>query len=81
MPRAGEGCGAHDRGVDIDTTTLAVLVPLFLIQLGLVVWGLYDLTRPGRRVRGDSRVIWALVIIFIGIIGPTIYFLVGRDEA
>jgi hypothetical protein len=81
MPRAGEGCDAHDRRVDFDTTTLAVLVPLILIQLGLVIWGLYDLTRPGRRVRGDTKVIWALVIIFIGIIGPTIYFLVGRDDA
>jgi hypothetical protein len=67
--------------MNIDSTTLAVLVPVILLQLGLLIWGLYDLTRPERRVRGDNKVIWALVIIFIGIIGPLVYFLVGRDEA
>jgi hypothetical protein len=65
----------------LDTTTLAILVPVILLQLGLLIWGLYDLTRPERKVRGDNKIIWALVIIFIGIIGPVIYFLVGRDEA
>jgi hypothetical protein len=67
--------------VEIDSTILLVIAPLVLIQLGLVVWGLYDLTRPGRRVKGDSRAIWALVIIFINIIGPVVYFLFGREEA
>ena len=67
--------------MEIDSTILLVITPLVLIQLGLVVWGLYDLTRPGRRVKGDSRVIWALVIIFINIIGPVVYFLFGREEA
>ena len=66
--------------MEIDSTILLVITPLILIQLGLVVWGLYDLTRPGRRVKGDSRVIWALVIIFINIIGPVVYFLFGREE-
>jgi hypothetical protein len=67
--------------MSLDTTTLAILVPVILLQLGLLIWGLYDLTRPERKVRGDNKIIWALVIIFIGIIGPVIYFLVGRDEA
>jgi hypothetical protein len=67
--------------VDIDTTVLAIVIPVILVQLGLLVWGLYDLTRPGRAVRGDNKIIWALVIIFINIIGPVTYFLVGREEA
>ena len=41
---------------------------------------LYDLTRPGRRVKGDSKVIWALIIIFVSMIGPILYFLAGREE-
>jgi hypothetical protein len=67
--------------VNLDPTILALIVPILLIQLGLLVWALYDLTRPDRRVKGDSKVVWALVIIFINIIGPILYFVVGREEA
>lgn len=62
-------------------TLVLVLVPIIVIQLGLLVWALYDLTRPERRVKGDSKVVWALIIIFINLIGPILYFLVGREEA
>jgi len=65
----------------VDSTKLVLLVPLLLIQLGLLVWGLYDLTRPGRKVRGDSKLLWGLVIILLSIVGPVIYFLFGREEA
>jgi hypothetical protein len=62
-------------------TLLAILIPILVIQLGLLAWALYDLTRPGRRVKGDSKVVWALIIIFVNIIGPILYFLVGREDA
>ena len=64
----------------MDSTLLLLLVPVVLIQLLLLIWGLYDLTRPGRRVRGDSKVLWGLVIVFINIVGPVVYFLFGREE-
>jgi hypothetical protein len=60
---------------------LAILVPILLIQLSLLVIALYDLTRPTRRVKGDNKVVWALIIIFINVIGPILYFLVGREDA
>lgn len=59
----------------------AILIPILVIQFGLLVFALYDLTRPTRRVKGDSKVIWALIIIFINLIGPILYFLVGREDA
>jgi hypothetical protein len=59
---------------------LAIIVPLAVLQLGLLIWALIDLTRDERRVRGDSKVVWALIIIFIGIFGPLLYFLVGRED-
>lgn len=60
---------------------LPLLVPLIVLELGLLIAALYDLTRPGRRVRGDSRLLWGLVIVFIGIFGPIVYFLVGREPS
>jgi hypothetical protein len=59
---------------------LPLLVPLVLLQVGLLIWALIDLTRPERRVRGDSKVVWALIIIFISFFGPLLYFLVGRES-
>ena len=62
-------------------TLVPILIPIVLIQLGLLVAGLYDLTRPTRRVKGGSKVVWALIIIFVNLIGPILYFLAGREEA
>ncbi|HYM82724.1 MAG TPA: ATP-binding cassette domain-containing protein [Candidatus Dormibacteraeota bacterium] len=64
-----------------DPTLLVLIVPLAVIELALMIAGLWDLTRPGRRVRGDNKLVWALVIVFVNTIGPIIYFLAGREEA
>jgi len=56
-----------------------LILPLVVLQLGLLIWALIDLTQPDRRVRGDSKVVWALIIIFIGFFGPLLYFVVGRE--
>ena len=58
-----------------------MLVPIVAIQLGLAIFALYDLTRSERRVKGGSKVVWALVIIFVGFVGPILYLLAGREAA
>ena len=58
---------------------LGLILPLILLQIGLLVWALIDLTQPERRVRGDSKVVWALIIIFVSFFGPLLYFIVGRE--
>jgi ABC-2 type transport system ATP-binding protein len=63
------------------TEILLLLVPLLLIQLVLIIAALWDLSRPGRRVRGGSRVLWVLVILLANTIGPILYFVVGREES
>jgi Na+/H+ antiporter NhaD/arsenite permease-like protein len=66
----------------MDTTTAALLIiPLAAIEIGLLVWGLWDLTRPERTLKVLSKPIWAVIILFIGIIGPLLYFLFGREES
>ena len=54
---------------------LPFLIPLIVLQLLLMGVALYDLTRPERRVKGDSKVVWALVVIFVNLLGPLLYFL------
>ena len=60
---------------------LLLLAPVILIQLGLMIVALIDLERDERRVRGGHKVVWALVIVFVNIVGPIIYLTVGREEA
>lgn len=60
---------------------VALLAPIVLIQLGLMVAALVDLERADRRVRGGSKLVWALIIVLVNIFGPIIYFLAGREEA
>ncbi|MDR3546443.1 MAG: PLD nuclease N-terminal domain-containing protein [Candidatus Limnocylindrales bacterium] len=60
---------------------IALLVPIIVIQLGLMIAALVDLERSERRVRGGSKLVWALVIVFVNIVGPILYFVAGREEA
>lgn len=61
------------------TNNLPLLIPIFLIQLVLIAFALLDLSRRDS-TRGPKWV-WVLVIVFVNMIGPIIYFLLGRDEA
>jgi len=58
---------------------LALLIPVILLELGLLVWALLDVIRR-ERVRGGNKVVWILVIVLINLIGPIIYFLFGRED-
>ena len=60
---------------------LPFLIPLIVLQLALLGTGIYDLTRPERRVRGGNKLIWGIVIVFGQLLGPLIYFLFGREDA
>ena len=66
----------------MDAATIAlIIVPLVVLELGLMLYGLYDLFQEDRRVRGDSKIMWALIIAFFNVIGPLLYFFVGRDDS
>ena len=54
------------------------LIPIIILQLGLMIFALVDLVRR-ERTRGPKWV-WALIIIFVNLIGPIVYFVVGREE-
>ena len=55
------------------------LVPVIIIQLGLMVFALVDLVRR-ERTKGPKWM-WALIIVAVNIIGPVVYLLAGKDES
>ncbi len=60
---------------------LPLVLPLVILQLVLMVLAAVDLFRDERQVRWVSKPIWALVIVFVNIVGPLVYFFVGREDA
>jgi hypothetical protein len=66
--------------IQLSTSLLLILVPLLVIELGLVVFSLVDLFKPERRVIGDNKLVWALIIVLVGTIGPVVYLLAGRKQ-
>jgi hypothetical protein len=61
-----------------DTLIVLLLLPILVIQIVLLIIALVDLLRPERQVRGDSKLMWGLVIVLIGLLGPILYLTVGR---
>lgn len=57
---------------------LPLLVPVIILEFGLMVAALVDLIRR-ERTKGPKWV-WILVIALVNLFGPIIYFLAGREE-
>jgi hypothetical protein len=58
---------------------ILLLLPIILIELGLLVFALYDLAKR-KKVRGGSKWLWLVIILFISLIGPIVYLILGREE-
>ena len=58
---------------------IPLLIPIIVIQLGLMIAALVDLVR--RPNANGPKWMWVLIIMLVNIIGPIIYFVVGRKEA
>lgn len=64
----------------LNTKLLLALLPLVLIDLGMVVYSIVDLYRPERRVRGGNKTVWLIVILLVSTLGWLAYLLAGRED-
>ncbi len=55
-----------------------LLIPLFILQLGLILYALFDLKKNG--VRNLNKTAWIIIIIVINMIGPILYLIFGRGD-
>ncbi|MCI2425631.1 PLD nuclease N-terminal domain-containing protein [Candidatus Acetothermia bacterium] len=58
---------------------IPLLIPLVVIQLGLIAIALRDL-KNRKRVAGRNKLVWVLVIVLIHYIGPILYLTIGRKD-
>ncbi len=66
----------------MEVGVLAAFVMLFSLGgLGLLVVALIDLVRRPVDVwarSGHNQIVWALIVVFVGFIGPVLYLLIAR---
>jgi hypothetical protein len=64
----------------IDTGLLLAIIPLAIIDLAMVIYCIVDLFKPDRKVRGNNKLVWLLVILLVSTLGWLVYLLAGREE-
>ena len=64
----------------LNTTLLLALLPLVLIDLGMVIYCIVDLYKPERRVNGGNKTVWLIIILLVSTLGGLVYVLAGRKD-
>ncbi len=62
---------------------LLFLMLLLLAPIGLLIWALLDLLRRPQdqwTTAGQSQLVWALVVVFVAVIGPLLYLGIARPQ-
>ncbi len=58
---------------------LPLFLPLFLIQLFFQITAIVDIFKRSREeIRWENKIVWLIIILAFGILGPVIYFIFGR---
>jgi hypothetical protein len=60
----------------LDSINWAILAPFFIIQFILLLVAIIDLVRIEKT--SGPKWLWAIIILFVNIIGPILYFVIGR---
>ncbi len=66
-------------GFEFSTELLLMLLPLIFIQLGLFIYCAVKIFREG--VQNLSKWLWLAICLFINLLGPMIFLVVGRKKA
>ena len=60
----------------LTTETLLMLSPLVILQLGLATYCIVKIIREG--VANLNKTLWILISLFLNLIGPVIFLIVGK---
>jgi len=58
---------------------LIFLIPIVLLQFGLMIAAVVHILKS-KTYRVGSRPVWLLIAILVGIIGPVLYFVIGKGD-
>ncbi|MEH7113529.1 PLD nuclease N-terminal domain-containing protein [Neobacillus niacini] len=60
----------------LESINWGLVAPLLIIQLILLIVSLVDLSRIEKT--NGPKLLWVFIIIFVNILGPILYFVIGR---
>jgi hypothetical protein len=66
-------------GLEILREYLPFLIPLIILQIILAITALVHVLK-NPKYRFGNKVMWIVVVLFIQIIGPVVYFAFGRGD-
>jgi len=70
---------ANMEGLDILLRYLPFLIPLAVIQIGLMIAALVHICTHTTYKMGN-RTLWIVLSVAINVIGPILYFVLGRGD-
>lgn len=65
-------------GLAIIQKYLPLIIPIVLLELGLMIAALVDIIR--REKTKGPKWVWIIVVVVFNLLGPIAYFIFGRDE-
>ena len=71
--------GFNTGDLELFLKILPFIIPLAIIQLTLTIIALVMAVKQ-KKFRYGNQVLWVLVILLISLIGPVVYFIIGRNE-
>lgn len=66
--------------MDLKEVNWELFAPLIAIQVVLLIIALIDLGRRDKDAVRGSKLLWVFVVILVNLIGPVLYFTVGRKN-
>jgi phospholipase D-like protein len=73
----GRGSMTLRTGISMDPVQAVLLVVLSVV---LLLWSLWDLSRPERQVVGHRKWVWLVIILIVGLPGQLLYLLLARRK-
>ena len=58
---------------------LPFILPIFIIEMALMVIALIHVIKHDNYKFGN-KVMWIIIVLFVQIIGPVAYFIIGRGD-
>lgn len=64
--------------MELTSEMLLMVLPLVAIQLGLAIFCIVKILKEG--VQNLNKVLWILICLFVNLIGPVVFLIVGRRK-